>query len=102
MAQQRTYGSAMSALETTYINLCVDQKTYGYLDEKIDEACENGETYVLINMNDIPSNSEEESIKNKEFLTKLISIFNNLGYHIDTADEKTLLISWIDPYSNLK
>lgn len=98
----RTYGSAMSALETTYINLCITYKSYGYLDQAIDNACKEGETFVLIKISSIPIDSEAESIKNKDFLVKMISIFTNLGYQFEVKDENFILISWLDPYSNIK
>lgn len=98
MAQQRTYGSAMSALETTYINLCIEQEAYKYIDEKIDNACLNGEIYVIIALNEIPENSEKESIKNKEFLTKMVSIFTGLGYEFKSLDKDHILINWSKPY----
>lgn len=98
----RMYGSAISALETTYINLCVRYKSYGYLDEIIDSACTEGNTYVLVNIDDIPSDSETENMKNKEFVTKMVSIFYNLGYQFEMKDDKRILISWMEPYKNLK
>lgn len=102
MAMQRTYGSAMSALETTYINLCVEHKAYGYIDDLIDTACMKGDTFILVNMTNIPAESEEFSIKNRDFLTKMLSILFSLGFQVEVKDEIYIFISWLDPYFNLR
>lgn len=102
MAQQRTYGSALSALETSYINLCLDQKAYGYIDEKIDQACIDGDLYIILSLNEIPANSEKESVRNEDFLIKMASVFTGLGYDFKSQDKDHILISWSKPYYHTK
>ena len=98
MNSVKSYGNAMSTLESTYLSLCVMYKAYNYIDNKIEEASNNGEVEVFINLSDIPpENNGEILMENREQTKKLANIYYRLGYEINVNNNQ-LYLSWSNPY----